>query len=403
MSNQATIRIIRELSNIQQSNDLCTSTPYHDFDENRHADIVSSAITAACHDDDDDVRRLTGLIVGPPDTPYEFGFFEFSITFPNNYPTEPPAVTCLTTNNGCTRFNPNIYANGKVCLSILGTWSGSSGEQWSSAQGLESILLSVQSLMSANPYSNEPGFEHQSERDKKIAQDYIEKIRHETLRISVIQRLERALAIVPPDPAALKRKHSALKADDATATANGSSASFSASASATGQDPSKKKEKCSSSSDAFLLSLLMPTPPPSTAPASTAPTTSSSGIVGVEFDLPSTNNNANNNTNIQNTPFFARRADPFNDLLKRRFLWYYDTYHATIQRGIEKYPRHTPFSRTPFELGANSMDGTFQYRELLPRLVGIRAAIMEETLAWGLAGYDALLKEGRVWNTLKRQ
>lgn len=60
--------------------------------------------------------------------------------------------------------------------SILGTWRGHPGEQWSSAQGLESVLLSVQSLMSANPYENEPGFENLSERYKEDAEHYIEKV-----------------------------------------------------------------------------------------------------------------------------------------------------------------------------------------------------------------------------------
>ncbi len=28
------------------------------------------------------------------------------------------------------RFNPNLYNCGKVCLSLLGTWSGDRGENW---------------------------------------------------------------------------------------------------------------------------------------------------------------------------------------------------------------------------------------------------------------------------------
>ena len=28
------------------------------------------------------------------------------------------------------RFNPNLYDCGKVCLSLLGTWSGAKGETW---------------------------------------------------------------------------------------------------------------------------------------------------------------------------------------------------------------------------------------------------------------------------------
>lgn len=54
------------------------------------------------------------------------GFFYFTISCPSNYPNEPPKVKFHTTGGGTVRFNPNLYANGKVCLSILGTWSGNS-------------------------------------------------------------------------------------------------------------------------------------------------------------------------------------------------------------------------------------------------------------------------------------
>lgn len=58
------------------------------------------------------------------------------------------------------------------------TWRGERGEEWSSAQGLESILISIQSLMSSNPYENEPGFEDAKEpHDKKNQKDYIAKVR----------------------------------------------------------------------------------------------------------------------------------------------------------------------------------------------------------------------------------
>jgi ubiquitin-conjugating enzyme E2 Z len=56
------------------------------------------------------------MIIGPPDTPYEFGFFEFTVKFTKEYPTKAPAVNAITTNGGRTRFNPNIYAGGRVCL-----------------------------------------------------------------------------------------------------------------------------------------------------------------------------------------------------------------------------------------------------------------------------------------------
>lgn len=37
---------------------------------------------------------------------------------------------CLRTGGGTVRFNPNLYNCGKVCLSLLGTWSGAKGETW---------------------------------------------------------------------------------------------------------------------------------------------------------------------------------------------------------------------------------------------------------------------------------
>lgn len=64
-----------------------------------------------------------------------------------------------------------------VKLTLISTWRGERGEEWSSAQGLESILLSIQSLLSSNPYENEPGFEDANEEsDKKNQKDYVQKV-----------------------------------------------------------------------------------------------------------------------------------------------------------------------------------------------------------------------------------
>ena len=58
-------------------------------------------------------------------------------------------------NDGKTRFNPNLYKNGYVCLSVLNTWNG---EGWSSCQSIYSILLSLLSILNENPLINEPGY-----------------------------------------------------------------------------------------------------------------------------------------------------------------------------------------------------------------------------------------------------
>jgi len=103
--------------------------------------------------DESDVLKGYAMIVGPEDTPYFGGFYLFNFEFPNNYPFSPPKVTFMT-NNGLTRFNPNFYKSGKVCVSILNTWSG---DKWSSCQTINSILLTLCSLLNNEPLLNEPG------------------------------------------------------------------------------------------------------------------------------------------------------------------------------------------------------------------------------------------------------
>lgn len=136
--------------------------------------------------DKDDMLRVHALIMGPADTPYEGGFFYFLVACTSDYPIKPPKVKLLTTGNNTVRFNPNLYRNGKVCLSILGTWSGPS---WSPAMNLSSLLISIQSLLNEKPYHNEPGFEQ--ERTPGDVGRYNKIIQHETIRVSVCDVLEK--------------------------------------------------------------------------------------------------------------------------------------------------------------------------------------------------------------------
>ncbi|KAL1417512.1 hypothetical protein MTO96_000609 [Rhipicephalus appendiculatus] len=149
--------------------------------------------------EEDDVTKIHALVVGPSGTPYEGGFFQFYMKFPSAYPISPPRVRIMTTDAGRVRFNPNLYACGKVCLSILGTWAG---PPWSPAQGLESVLISVQSLMSEKPYHNEPGFTN--ELAPGDAERYNEYIRHETIRVAVCDQVEAALKESPDCPAVFR-------------------------------------------------------------------------------------------------------------------------------------------------------------------------------------------------------
>ncbi|KAL9108026.1 MAG: hypothetical protein Q9227_007132 [Pyrenula ochraceoflavens] len=104
-----------------------------------------------------DVMKI--LIVGPADTPYEGGLFEFDAFCPADYPNTPPLFKFRTTGGGRASFNPNLYPCGKVCLSLINTWSG---EQWSpQTSTLLQVLVSLQSMIFCeHPWYNEPGREH---------------------------------------------------------------------------------------------------------------------------------------------------------------------------------------------------------------------------------------------------
>jgi len=104
---------------------------------------------------DEDVNKIYVLIVGTENTPYDGGFYLFQVNFTTRYPFEPPKVKFLSTYEK-VRFHPNLYEDGKVCLSILGTWSG---PQWTSVMNLRFIVLTLQCLFCENPVTNEPGFE----------------------------------------------------------------------------------------------------------------------------------------------------------------------------------------------------------------------------------------------------
>lgn len=136
--------------------------------------------------DDEDMLKGYAMIVGQEGTPYFGGFYFFELKFPYNYPWSPPVVT-FCTNNGYVRFNPNLYVNGKVCISILNTWKG---EQWTSCQTITSILLSLSSLFTDNPLLNEPGV-HKQHSDMKNYNRIVEQANIDTAVCDIVQKLPR--------------------------------------------------------------------------------------------------------------------------------------------------------------------------------------------------------------------
>ncbi|PAA75503.1 hypothetical protein BOX15_Mlig016234g1 [Macrostomum lignano] len=148
-------------------------------------DLVTNPLPGiAAVQDEDDLGRVHALLIGPSGTPYQGGFFYLVLRVTEQYPMQPPKAQLMTTGSGQVRFNPNLYKNGKVCLSILGTWEGPC---WTPAMGLRSVLLSVQSLMNEKPYRNEPGFASAS---VKKCDEYNDIVQHETLRVAVCEMME---------------------------------------------------------------------------------------------------------------------------------------------------------------------------------------------------------------------
>ena len=142
---------------------------------------------------EDNMTKISFVIVGPIDTPYHNGIFEFHLKFPADYPDSPPKVLLETTGGGSVRFNPNLYNSGKVCLSLLGTWSGDASESWTRLSKLLQVTLSIQSLILVEePYWNEPGWEKSmnSTSGQKKCKDYTDRVRLDSIKWAICNTIK---------------------------------------------------------------------------------------------------------------------------------------------------------------------------------------------------------------------
>lgn len=78
------------------------------------------------------------------------------------------------------RLNPNLYECGKVCLSLLNTWTGGRDEMWlPNKSTMLQVLVSIQALiLNAEPFFNEPGYEktYKGQEGRKRSKEYSEDI-----------------------------------------------------------------------------------------------------------------------------------------------------------------------------------------------------------------------------------
>lgn len=149
------------------------------------------------------------LILGPKFTPYYNSLFIFDCTLSSAYPNSPPKFLRHAYN---VRANPNLYACGKVCLSLLGTWPGEhESEKWQpNNSSIYQIILSVQSLILGEnePIKNEPGMSGYNFNTKKTSKKDIEifntnvlnsRLYNETTLILVLSTMDSQLQSPVPE------------------------------------------------------------------------------------------------------------------------------------------------------------------------------------------------------------
>ncbi|XP_029525396.2 baculoviral IAP repeat-containing protein 6 isoform X17 [Oncorhynchus nerka] len=154
----------------------------------------SSSVFVRCDEERLDIMKV--LITGPADTPYANGCFEFDVYFPQDYPNSPPLVNLETTGGHSVRFNPNLYNDGKVCLSILNTWHGRPEEKWNpQTSSFLQVLVSVQSLiLVSEPYFNEPGYERSrgTPSGTQSSREYDGNIRQASVKWAMLEQMRNA-------------------------------------------------------------------------------------------------------------------------------------------------------------------------------------------------------------------
>ena len=116
----------------------------------------------SCSPKNENLFHWDVFIFGPTDTIYEGGIFRAEFIFSNSYPIDPPKFRFLS-----KITHPNIYKDGKVCISILNKGQDIYGyeklnERWSPSQGISSVLLSIISML------NDPNFESPANVDASV-------------------------------------------------------------------------------------------------------------------------------------------------------------------------------------------------------------------------------------------
>ena len=135
---------------------------------------------------ENDFYNWSVVIFGPPDTIFEGGFFKAILTFPEDYPNSPPKMKFTS-----KMFHPNIYPDGRVCISILHPPGKDAfneqekmEEKWRPSLGAEEIILSVISML------NDPNCDSPANIDAAVMLRNNPEQYNSTVRSLVYQTME---------------------------------------------------------------------------------------------------------------------------------------------------------------------------------------------------------------------
>ena len=133
--------------------------------------------------DENDFYKWSVLFTGPEDTIYEGGFFKAILSFPIDFPQNPPEMRFIT-----EMFHPNIYKDGKVCISILHSpgvdvfnTQEKAEERWRPSLGVEQILISVISMLN-DPNCDSPANVDAAVMFRNNRKEYEKKVRQLALK-----------------------------------------------------------------------------------------------------------------------------------------------------------------------------------------------------------------------------
>jgi ubiquitin-conjugating enzyme E2 G1 len=129
-------------------------------------------------DDDSNFFKWRVIFEGPSETLYEGGLFSTLLDFPQDFPNSPPVMKFET-----EMWHPNVYPDGKVCISILhppGTDrhndQETAEERWRPILSVEAILVSVLSML-VDPNLNSPANIDAAVHMRNDADGYKKKVR----------------------------------------------------------------------------------------------------------------------------------------------------------------------------------------------------------------------------------